>query len=85
MVTRRAGHTPATGPPTKEMKLMSDQIAMQNEIKNVMQALGLDKDWILQGTDAAKPAAGVQNRIYIATDATKKLYIDNGSSWVQIV
>lgn len=38
--------------------------------------------WLLTGTDAAKPAAGLENRFYWATD-TEILYRDNGSSWVE--
>jgi hypothetical protein len=33
------------------------------------------------GLDAAKPSAGTTGRIYVATD-TKKIYRDNGTTWV---
>jgi hypothetical protein len=55
--------------------------------------IGLDASGLVQnagstpsiqsGTDASKPAAGTAGRIYIATD-TKKIYRDNGTSWVLI-
>ena len=37
----------------------------------------------LQGTLAARPAAALDGRFYLATD-TGQLFLDNGSSWVQI-
>ncbi len=38
---------------------------------------------IADGTYAAIPAAGIDGRIYFATD-TKKVYRDSGSAWVDI-
>lgn len=35
---------------------------------------------ISQGTEAARPPAGIPNRLYLATD-TGKLYVDSGSAW----
>lgn len=37
-----------------------------------------------QGLDAARPAAGVQRRLYLATDA-ERVYIDDGDEWYELL
>jgi hypothetical protein len=36
-----------------------------------------------QGTNAARPAAGVQRRLYLATDA-ERVYLDDGDEWYEL-
>ena len=47
--------------------------------------LGINADWILSGAESTRPPYGSANRIYIVTDATKKIFLDTGAAWVQIV
>ena len=37
-----------------------------------------------QGANAARPAAGVQRRLYLATDA-ERVYIDDGDEWYELL
>lgn len=37
-----------------------------------------------QGTNAARPAAGVQRRLYLATDS-ERVYIDDGDEWYELL
>lgn len=37
-----------------------------------------------QGTNAARPAAGVQRRLYLASDA-ERVYIDDGDEWYELL
>lgn len=37
-----------------------------------------------QGTDAARPAAGVQRRLYLATDL-ERVYVDDGDEWYELL
>lgn len=43
----------------------------------------LGMDAVTSGADAAKPAAAVVGRVYIATD-TRRIYRDDGAGWVEI-
>lgn len=43
----------------------------------------LDRDVIIRGSEADRPAAGTTGRIYVAND-TKKRFYDNGTSWDDI-
>jgi hypothetical protein len=45
-------------------------------------ATAIDGMW-RSGTIAARPAAGIVNRVYYATD-TETLYVDNGSAWLVV-
>jgi parallel beta-helix repeat protein len=47
-------------------------------------AVGVWHDWVFQGVLASRPAAGFPNRLFYATD-TKKMFIDKGDTWEQIV
>lgn len=37
-----------------------------------------------QGTNAARPVAGVERRLYVATD-TERVYIDDGDEWYELL
>lgn len=54
-------------------------------VRNIVAALEAKGVQYGQGTLAARPAAGTQGRIYLATDqAPPQLYFDTGSAWNQI-
>ena len=77
---------PEQGPLPRELESFSDRLSKVGGLKMAVSPVDRQLDWISYGNDAAKPTAGYAGRIYIATDTTpKKIYLDNGTSWIQIV
>lgn len=78
--TPRLGIPIPTDTPTPN--IISDFIPIMNL---VFGATGVDSKLLgyLQGTLAARPAFGVSNRMYYATD-TLAFFMDTGTAWVQL-
>ena len=77
------GHT-ASGPVGKRKSTV--ELVKESQARLLAEkGLGITPDWILSGAEEDIPPYGYANRIYIVTDATKKIFLDSGSAWVQIV
>jgi hypothetical protein len=73
------GSDPRLGIPYPESTATND---VPRDIKAVVDKIGPIMAVDLQGTLAARPAAGVRGRYYNATDDA--LFRDNGTAWVQV-
>ncbi len=84
MVTKRAGTVPVGGPIEKVITPISDQLARRRTDRLLMQAKGLDDNWIIVDVIANIPTVHFADRIFIASD-TLVVYYDTESAWIPFI
>ncbi len=84
-MTKIPGTTTRKAPPGRQLVLPSETIALARAAIEAAQARDIDPEWVVLFNDNSKPSAGTKGRLGVAIDTSpKKLYYDDGSSWVLI-
>lgn len=72
----------------RDVKALADYLLrLQRQLDRIQLTLtGRINQMILSGTLARRPAAGIQDRLYVASDqaAGSNLFWDSGSAWVTL-
>ncbi len=76
---------PQSGPIDRKMQSYSDRMTMTRDLSELTTRNDMQQSWIQHGLLAARPAFGYNGRIYIATDAVKHIYLDDGTQWITIL